>query len=112
MRYAELGRYIQALKRSGGEAGKLEVDRALKIAIPFTCIIIALFGAPLANVNPRASGAFGIAISLGTTVAFLIMINLTREVGSSGLIRPDLAAWLPNMAFGLGGLVLLRQTKT
>lgn len=112
MRYQELGEYIEALERSGGDPGKLQVDRALKIAIPFTCIIIALFGAPLANVNPRASGAFGVAISLGTTVVFLVLINLTREVGSSGLMSPDWAAWLPNMAFGAGGLFLLARAKT
>ncbi|MGH8721450.1 MAG: LptF/LptG family permease, partial [Burkholderiales bacterium] len=48
MRYAELGRYIDALRRSGTNVKKLEVERALKIAIPFISLLIALFGAPLA----------------------------------------------------------------
>src|SRR6266545_2060280 len=54
MRYAELGRYIDALSRSGSDAKKLRVERALKIAIPFICLLIALFGAPLAISSPRA----------------------------------------------------------
>ena len=54
MRYAELGRYIDALKRSGNDANKLIVEQALKLALPATCIIIALFGAPLAVTTPRA----------------------------------------------------------
>ena len=46
MRYAELTRFIRALERSGGDANLLRVERALKIAIPVTCLVIALFGAP------------------------------------------------------------------
>ena len=53
MRYAELGRYIDALKRSGNDANKLIVEQALKLALPATCMIIALFGAPLAVTTPR-----------------------------------------------------------
>src|SRR5881396_3576273 len=56
MRYAELGRYIDALARSGSDTKKLRVERALKLSVPFACIIIALFGAPLAITTPR-SGA-------------------------------------------------------
>ena len=52
MRYAELGRYIDALKRSGNDANKLIVEQALKLALPATCLIIALFGAPLAVQAP------------------------------------------------------------
>ena len=55
MRYAELGRYIDALARSGSDTSKLAVERALKLAIPFTCIIIALFGAPLAITGRAAA---------------------------------------------------------
>ncbi len=112
MRYAELGRYIEALERSGGDGRRLRVDQALKIAIPFTCIIIAMFGAPLANANPKASGAFGVAISLVTTVSFLILVQLSRAVGAGGLLPPVWAAWTPNIAFGLVGLWLLRQART
>ena len=60
MRYAELGRYIDALKRSGNDANKLVVEQALKLALPATCLIIALFGAPLAVTSPRAGAAVGL----------------------------------------------------
>ncbi len=81
MRYAELGRYIEALERSGNDANKLMVERALKLAIPATCLIIAVFGAPLAVTSPRAGAAFGIAISLGTTVMFLLLMQISEGGG-------------------------------
>ena len=101
MRYGELGRYIEALSRSGNDANKLIVERALKLAIPVTCFIIALFGAPLAVTSPRAGAAVGIAISLGTTVIFLLVTQITKAVGAGGVVDPVLAAWLPNAVFFL-----------
>jgi LPS export ABC transporter permease LptG len=112
MRYAELGRYIDALKRSGNDANKLMVDQALKLALPATCLIIALFGAPLAVTSPRAGAAVGIAISLGTTVVFLLVTQITKAVGAGGVINPIVAAWFPNVVFLFAGLVLLAKVRT
>ncbi len=112
MRYGELTRFIVALERSGGDANVLRVERALKIAIPVTCLIIALFGAPLATSTQRGGAAFGVGISLATTVVFLMMIQLTKAIGGKGLINPDLAAWVPNMIFAAVGLFLLARVRT
>ena len=98
MRYAELTRFITALERSGGDANVLRVERALKIAIPVTCLIIALFGAPLATSTQRGGTAYGIGVSLATTVIFLMLIQLTQGHRREGVIAPDLAAWIPERA--------------
>ena len=112
MRYEELSRFIQFAERSGSDANKERVERALKIAIPVTCIIIALFGAPLATSTQRGGAAYGIGISLGITVVFLLMVQLTKAIGAKGLMPPDLAAWVPSMIFGVLGLVLLARVRT
>ena len=112
MRYAELGRYIDALKRSGNDANKLVVEQALKLALPATCLIIALFGAPMAVTSPRAGAAVGVAISLGTTVIFLLFVQITKAIGAGGVINPIVAAWFPNVVFLFAGLVLLAKVRT
>ena len=112
MRYGELGRYIDALARSGTDHKKLRVRQALKIAVPFTCVIIALFGAPLAISTPRQGGALGVGISLATTVVFLILIQLSQAVGAGGLLPPVVAAWVPNGIFAVMAVVLLRKART
>lgn len=112
MRYQDLTRSIRAMERSGSDASLSRVERALKIAVPFTCIIIALFGAPLATSTQRGGSAYGIAVSLATTMIFLLMIQLSRAVGGKGVIPPDLAAWVPGAIFGLIGLVLLARVRT
>ena len=110
--YRDLSRYISALERSGGDANELRVERALKLAIPITCIIIALFGAPLATSTQRGGAAYGIGISLATTVVFLMLIQLTKAVGGKGLISPEVAAWMPNAVFAVIGMVMLARVRT
>jgi lipopolysaccharide export system permease protein len=112
MTWAEMGRYIAALERSGNDAKKLRTERMLKLAIPFTCLVIALIGAPLAVTGARSGAAWGIAVSLGTSLVFLLAMQLARAVGEGGVLLPEVAAWLPNGVFLLVGLVLLRRVRT
>lgn len=112
MAYAELGRYIDSLERSGGDGRKLRVGQELKLAVPFTCIVIAIFSAPLAVTAPRASGAFGIGIGLAITIIFLLLVELSRAIGTGGLLPPAWAAWLPNLVFLAGGLGLMVKVRT
>ena len=112
MDFRELGAFIQAMERSGVDVGKLRVERMLKIAIPVTCVIILLFGAPLATSTQRGGTAYGVGLSLGTTIIFLVLIQLTRAIGGKGLIQPELAAWIPSALFGVAGAILLARVKT
>ncbi|HYL21679.1 MAG TPA: LptF/LptG family permease [Gemmatimonadales bacterium] len=112
MRYAELGRYIDALSRSGSDTKKLRVERALKLSVPFACIIIALFGAPLAISTPRSGTAWGVAVCLATTFVDLLMFQLSKAVGAGGALPPAFAAWVPNLFFGAAGVWLWRKART
>lgn len=108
----QLGRYIRGMERSGVDVNALRVDRMLRIAIPVTCLIIFAFGAPLATSNQRGGAAFGIGISLATTVLFLMLVQLTKAIGGKGVLSPEVAAWLPSIVFGFAGLVLLAKVRT
>ncbi|HXE83000.1 MAG TPA: LptF/LptG family permease, partial [Gemmatimonadales bacterium] len=112
MRYAELRRYVDALMRSGSNAKKLQVELALKIAIPFICLLIALFGAPLAISTPKSGAAWGVAASLATTFIVLLMFQLAKAIGAGGVMPPLLAAWAPNILVGVASVYLLRKAPT
>ena len=112
MQREALGRYIAAMSRSGVDVNSVRVERMLRIAVPVTCLIIFIFGAPLATSNQRGGAAFGVGIALATTILFLMLVQLTKAVGSNGIVQPEVAAWIPSMAFGLAGLVLLARVRT
>ena len=112
MDFRELGRFITALERSGSDVNGLRVERMLKIAIPVTCLVILLFGAPLATSTQRGGAAYGIGISLATTVIFLMLIQLTKAFGAKGFMSPELAAWIPSIVFTIAGAVLMKRVRT
>jgi lipopolysaccharide export system permease protein len=110
MEYRELGRFISAMERSGSDVSELKVERMLKIVIPVTSIVILLFGAPLATSNQRGGAAYGVGISLGTTVIFVMLVQMMKAFG--GVIPPYLAAWLPCIIFGVLGIILFARVRT
>ena len=112
MGFRELGAFITSMERSGAEVNELRVERMLKIAIPITCIVILLFGAPLATSTQRGGAAYGVGLSLATTVVFLMLIQLTKGIGGKGMIPADLAAWLPSIIFGVVGVILFARVRT
>jgi len=112
MGFVELGRFINSMERSGADVNALKVERMLKIVIPITCVIIFMFGAPLATSSQRGGTAYGVGLSLATTLIFLVMIQLTRGIGGHGEIPAELAAWLPSMLFGVVGVILMARVRT
>jgi lipopolysaccharide export system permease protein len=112
MTFRELSGFIRVLERGGADVNQLKVELMLKLAIPVTCVIIALFGAPLATSSQRGGAAYGVAVSLATTVLFLVLIQLTKAIGGKGLMSPEPAAWMPNLVVGIIALFLLARVRT
>ena len=112
MGFQELGAYIKAMELSGADVNTLRVTRMLNITIPVTCMVILLFGAPLATSNQRGGAAYGVGVSLGTTIVFLMLIQLTKAIGGKGIIPPEIAAWVPSVLFAVVGAWLLSRVRT
>lgn len=112
MSTAELRGYLDRLAASGARGGSLRVELPLKYAVPVACLIVALFGAPLSITNPRAGAAVGLAIALGTTLAYLTGLQIMKAVGGKELIDPMVAAWSMNAVFLVIGGVLLARVKS
>jgi lipopolysaccharide export system permease protein len=112
MRYREIDRFIGAIERSGGSAAGLRVERAQKVAVPAAVIVIVLFGAPLVTSAGRGGTAYGVGISLGVTIIYMLLFRVGRAIGGSGAVDPVLAAWGPNLLFLAAGLVLLARVRT
>jgi lipopolysaccharide export system permease protein len=112
MRYAEMTRFIGAIERSGGDARPLRVERAQKLAIPMAVVVIVLFGAPLVTSSQRGGTAYGVGVSLGITIVYMLLFRVGKALGSSGAIDPLIAAWGPNAILLVAGLVLMARVRT
>ncbi len=112
MTYEEISRLADIIQRSGGQPHKLLVKKEQKLAIPIATLIIILFGTPLATSSKRGGTAYGVGVSLGSTLLYLLLLKVSAGFGASGSIGPSWAAWLPNLLFLAVGLVLLARVRT
>ncbi len=112
MNYAELSRYILRAEANGEDVQRHLVDLHLKIAFPFTCIVVFLLGAPL-GAGTRRSGRAS-AFGLGMLICFVFYgsVKAGQALGWNGIIAPWLGAWLAMILFGGLGLLLLRRAHT
>jgi len=111
MGYAELGKYIERMERSGKDTHKDMVHKAFKISFPFANLIIVLFGASLASTTRSSGGAVGLGLSLFIFMLFWGLIHVTKALGESGVLPPNPAAWLTNSIFCGCGLFLLFKAR-
>ncbi len=112
MTYAELGILADRILRSGGDPGRVLTKREQQLAIPVATLVIILFGAPLATSSRRGGTAFGIGVSLATTILYLVLFRVSGAMGYTGTLPPLTAAWIPNLIFLVGGLLLLWRVRT
>jgi len=112
MTYGEIKQLAAIIERSGGEPHKLLVKKEQKLAIPIATLIIILFGIPLATSSKRGGTAYGVGVSLGSTLLYLLLLKISAGFGASGAIPPFWAAWLPNLLFLAVGMVLMSRVRT
>ena len=112
MTYQEVDRLARIIERSGGDPAELLVKREQKFSIPVATLVVILFGVPLATSSGRGGTAYGIGVSLGTTILYLLLFKVAGALGQAGTMPPLTAAWLPNVLFFGTALILLRRVRT
>lgn len=112
MTYGQMARMAQIIERSGGDPREILTKKEEKLAIPVATLVVILFGIPLATTAGRGGASVGIGISLASTILYMVMFRVSTGFGDSGALPPMVAAWLPNAAFFLTGVVLMTRVRT
>jgi lipopolysaccharide export LptBFGC system permease protein LptF len=109
MNYAELKRYIHDLQQSGFDVVRLRVQLEKKFAYPLITFVMAVLAVPFAVSAGRRGAIAGIAIAVSIAVIYWTISGLAESMGNVSQLPPSLAAWAPDMFFGLvGGYLILR----
>lgn len=82
-----------------------------KLAIPFSCLIITLFAIPAGVVTSRQSVFKGVIIAISMFLGFYAANIGCMVLAKNCLMPAVLAAWLPNIAFLITGLILFRRQR-
>lgn len=95
----------------GKQIDQYDVEIYKKYAIPFSCIVFALIGAPLGYKVRR--GGFGIAAGLSLLFFLLYWASLIggEKFADRALLSPLLGMWFANIVLGVFGLILMKKSS-
>lgn len=106
----DLREKIKGLKERGINFRPQLVELHFKFAIPFGALIFGLVGLPLGVQRTQSGRSWGFALCAVVFLLYYVLYCLGKDLGASGIISPSLAAWLPNILFGVLGAYLFVRT--
>jgi lipopolysaccharide export system permease protein len=99
--------FIGRMKRAGENVAREEVEYYYRFSYSLIGLVVVLLGLPLAVRLRRGGVMFGLGLGLLLSFLYWGAIQTSRAFGTSHVISPALAAWLPNIVFGTVALVLV-----
>ena len=113
MNFGQLERYIHDLGQSGFDTLPLRVQLDKKLAYPLVTLIMAIVAVPFALTTSGKRGSLtGVAVAIGVAIAYWVLAGLFEAMGNVNTLPAMLAAWSPDLLFGLAGGYLLLRTPT
>jgi LPS export ABC transporter permease LptG len=109
MNYQELRAYIADLQQSGFDVVRLRVQLQKKFAYPMITLIMAVLAVPFSLSAGRKGALTGIAVALSVAIIYFVAAGLFEAMGNASQLPAFMAAWAPDLIFGLlGGYLLLK----
>jgi LPS export ABC transporter permease LptG len=112
MNYDELRHYIRDLQQSGFDVVRLRVQLHKKFAFPVITFIMAVLAIPFSLSAGRKGALTGVAVAIGIAVVYLLTSGLFEAMGNANQLPAALAAWAPDIIFGMAGGYLVLKVPT
>jgi lipopolysaccharide export system permease protein len=108
----ELLHYLRLHPRpSRSDASWLYTKLQGRFASPWTCLVVVLIAIPFGAASGRRNVYVGVASSIVICFVYFVLLQVGLALGTSGSLPPWLAAWFPNLLFGLAGLWLTSRVR-
>jgi lipopolysaccharide export system permease protein len=108
----DLQTYLRAAKQRGMDVSALAVALQRKYAGPFSIIIMAIIGMPLAVSFGRKGTIIALCAAVVVSIAYWAVGGGFQQLGNHGLLRPSVAGWSPLLIFAAAGTYFLSKVRT
>jgi LPS export ABC transporter permease LptG len=112
MNFEELEKYIAELQQGGFDTVPLQVQLNKKFSVPLFALILAMVSIPFAFVAGNRGAMAGVGMSFVIFIAYWSVLQVFEQIGNLGQLPPQVAAWSPDVMFGLAGLYFLARMRT
>lgn len=108
----ELNQFIKLEKIRGSEnVNSLILEKENRNANPVSVLILTIIGATIASKKIRGGSGFHLAIGVMICVIYILVGRFSAVFSLKGNFNPIVAAWLPNVAFGILAWYLYRKAS-
>jgi LPS export ABC transporter permease LptG/LPS export ABC transporter permease LptF len=107
-----LAGYLRAARQRGGDISALALALQRKYVNPFSVIVMAFIGMPLALAFGRKGAIVALVVAVAVSIAYWGMGGGFQELGNHGLLPPEVAAWSPPVIFAAAGTYFLSRIRT
>lgn len=114
MNFLQLDKYIRDLQQSGYgyDAVEMEIQLYRKFSLPLCALIMAMIGIPFGFMVGSRGAMTGIGVSIAIALSYQATSKLFEKIGQINELQPAVAAWGPDVIFGLAGLYFLLRMKS
>lgn len=116
MNFLQLDKYIRDLKKSGYGYDTMKLDMEIqfyqKFSLPLFALIMAMIGVPFGFLVGNRGAMTGIGVSIAIALSYQATSKLFEKIGEINELQPAVAAWGPDVIFGLAGLYFLLRMKS
>ena len=107
-----LASYLKAAKQRGVDVAALALALQRKYVNPFSVVVMAFIGMPLALAFGRRGAIVALCVAVGVSVAYWGIGGGFQQLGNHGLLPPEVAAWAPPVIFAAAGTYFLSRVRT
>ncbi len=107
-----LSSYLKAAKQRGVDVSSLAVALQRKYVNPFSVVVMAFIGMPLALAFGRRGAIVALCVAVGVSIAYWGIGGGFQQLGNHGLLPPEVAAWSPPVIFAALGIYFLSRVRT
>ena len=103
----------ERLGKSGLEKQHLRevaIELNKKLSMPMSCLILGLLGVPLGIRTQRSAKSWSISIAFALVVLYYMLQLGGEALVQTGRVTPLIGTWVPNLVFGLAGVILFSMT--
>ena len=107
--FSELKDHIEMERLKGSEYIKFYlVEKHQRIAFPFATLVLTIIGVALSCKKVRGGIGLHLGAGISLSFAFILFMQISTTFATNGNLSPAIAAWIPNIIFGLLGLYLIK----
>jgi LPS export ABC transporter permease LptG/LPS export ABC transporter permease LptF len=112
MSYTELSGYIRDLRQAGFDTTRLRIQLNRKLAYPLIALVMAVLAVPFSLSAGKRGNIAGMGAAIGLAIAYWVVAGVFENLGNVNTLPAVLAAWSPDLLFGMAGAYLLLRTPT